>query len=83
MTDTNDNNAARDPMPFVAPCRELSPWAPFRWIRLGVKDLLQAPQQSLFYGLAVAVMIAIVSLLAWMKGSQWIMFAMLGGFVFL
>jgi uncharacterized membrane protein len=83
MTDTNDNNADRDALPFVAPCRELSPWAPFRWIKLGIKDLLQAPQQSLFYGLAVAVMIAFVSLLAWLKGSQWIMFAMLGGFVFL
>jgi len=35
------------------------------------------------YGLAIALMIAIVSLLAWLKGSQWIMFAMLGGFVFL
>ena len=70
-------------MPFVAPCRELSPWAPFRWVRLGVSDLLQAPQQSLIYGFAVAVTIAVVSLLAWMKGSQWIMFAMLGGFVFL
>jgi uncharacterized membrane protein len=82
MTD-DQNEANRDEMPFVARCRKLSPWAPFRWIRLGVADLMQAPQQSLFYGLAVAVMIAIVSLLAWMKGSQWIMFAMLGGFVFL
>lgn len=83
MTDSNNTDVHRDEMPFVAPCRELSPWAPFRWIRLGVSDLMQAPQQSLFYGLAVAVMIAVVSLLAWMKGSQWIMFAMLGGFVFL
>lgn len=83
MTDASQQEGNNNEMPFVAPCRELSPWAPFRWIRLGVKDLLQAPQQSLIYGLAVAVMIAIVSLLAWMKGSQWIMFAMLGGFVFL
>lgn len=83
MTDTDQQETNNDEMPFVAPCRELSPWAPFRWIKLGVKDLLQAPQQSLIYGLAVALMIAIVSLLAWMKGSQWIMFAMLGGFVFL
>jgi uncharacterized membrane protein len=82
MTD-DQNEANRDEMPFVAPCRKLSPWAPFRWLRLGVADLLHAPQQSLIYGLAVAVMIAVVSLLAWMKGSQWIMFAMLGGFVFL
>ena len=76
-----DNN--RDEMPFVAPCRQLSLWAPFRWIKLGVADLLHAPQQSLLYGLAVAVMIGVVSLLAWFRGSQWIMFAMLGGFVFL
>jgi uncharacterized membrane protein len=83
MTDADQKETNNDEMPFVAPCRELSPWAPFRWIKLGVKDLLQAPQQSLIYGLSVALMIAIVSLLAWMKGSQWIMFAMLGGFVFL
>ena len=83
MTDTNDSDTNQDAMPFVAPCRKLSPWAPFRWIKLGVKDLLEAPQQSLIYGLAVALMIAFVSLLAWLKGSQWIMFAMLGGFVFL
>lgn len=83
MSNENNPEIKRDEMPFVAPCRQLSPLAPFRWIRLGVTDLLQAPQQSLFYGLAVAVMIAIVSLLAWFRGSQWIMFAMLGGFVFI
>ncbi|MDH3611753.1 MAG: DUF2189 domain-containing protein [Gammaproteobacteria bacterium] len=83
MTDDVQDDINRDEMPFVAPCRDLSPWAPFRWVRLGVSDLLQAPQQSLLYGLAIALMIAIVSLLAWLKGSQWIMFAMLGGFVFL
>jgi len=79
----NQNSTDRDDMPFVAPCRELSPWAPFRWIRLGIGDLLRAPQQSLAYGLVVALLIGIVCLLAWFRGSQWIMFAMLGGFVFL
>ena len=83
MTVETQNDIDRDEMPFVAPCRNLSLWAPFRWVRLGVSDLLQAPQQSLIYGFAVAFMIAVVSLLAWLKGSQWIMFAMLGGFVFL
>jgi uncharacterized membrane protein len=72
-----------DTLPFVAPCRKLPIWAPFRWIRLGVADLIQAPQQSLVYGLAVAVLIGAVSLIAWFRGSQWIMFGMLGGFVFL
>jgi uncharacterized membrane protein len=83
MTEGDNAGINRDELPFVAPCRELSAWAPFRWIRLGVGDLMQAPQQSLFYGLAVAIMIATVSMLAWFRGSEWIMFAMLGGFVFL
>jgi uncharacterized membrane protein len=83
MSNGDNSDINRDEMPFVAPCRQLSPWAPFRWIKLGVVDLLHAPQQSLLYGLAIAVMIAVVSLLAWFRGSQWIMFAMLGGFVFL
>jgi len=73
----------RDTLPFVAPCRKLSLFAPFRWIRLGIADLVQAPQQSMVYGLAVAVLIGAVSLVAWFRGSQWIMFGMLGGFVFL
>ncbi|MDJ0750257.1 MAG: DUF2189 domain-containing protein [Woeseiaceae bacterium] len=73
----------RDELPFLAPCRKLSPWAPFRWLRLGVRDLIRAPQHSLAYGLTVALLIGTVSLLAWFKGGQWIMYAMLGGFVFL
>ena len=82
--DKHRNSATdRDGLPFVAPCRNLAFWAPFRWIRLGVADLIQAPQQSLVYGLVVAVLIGAVSLIAWFRGSQWIMFGMLGGFVFL
>jgi uncharacterized membrane protein len=81
MSDHAETN--RDEMPFVAPCRKLSLWAPFGWVKKGVGDLLQAPQQSMAYGLAVALMIGVVCLLAWFRGSQWFMFAMLGGFVFL
>ncbi len=83
MTDVKQAQVDHNELPFVAPCRELSPWAPFRWLRLGVSDLVKAPQQSLAYGLAVALMIGVVCVLAWFRGSQWFMFAMLGGFVFL
>jgi len=72
-----------DELPFVAPCKKLSPWAPLGWIRAGIRDLLLAPRQSLVYGVAVAALIGIVCILAWVQGSQWFMFAMLGGFVFL
>jgi uncharacterized membrane protein len=83
MTGEPKSPSNLDGLPFVAPCRKLSPWAPLAWIRAGIKDLLQAPQPSLAYGLSVAIMIGIVIVLAWTQGSQWFMFAMLGGFVFL
>ena len=83
MAETETGGVNRDEMPFVAPCRKLSPMAPFVWLKRGIGDLMKAPQQSLAYGLAVALLIGIVSLLAWAQGSQWIMFSMIGGFVFL
>jgi uncharacterized membrane protein len=83
MTDGEQSKINRDELPFAAPCKKLSPWAPFAWVRAGIKDLTQAPQQSLAYGLTVAILIGVVCLLAWLRGSQWFMFAMLGGFVFL
>jgi uncharacterized membrane protein len=83
MKEEAKSDINRDELPFVAPCKKLSPWAPFGWVRAGINDLMQAPQQSLAYGLVVAVLIGSVCLLAWFRGSQWFMFAMLGGFVFL
>ena len=83
MSKHRNSATDRDGLPFVAPCQKLAFWAPFRWIRLGVADLIQAPQQSLIYGLVGAVLIGAVSMVAWFRGSQWIMFGMLGGFVFL
>ena len=73
----------KDTMPFVAPCRKLGPLAPFGWLRRGMADLGKAPQQSLMYGFFMSLVMAIVVWLAWTRGSQYIMMAMLGGFVFL
>ena len=83
MTDTTPNPVDRDTMPFVAPCRILSPLAPLRWLRLGIADYRRAPQLSLAYGTFMAAIIAAVVILAWVYGSYWFMLAMLGGFVFL
>ncbi len=83
MTESESQTPDSSELPFVAPCRKLSPFAPFNWIRLGFSDFMKAPQQSMFYGLAVAVLIGVISLAARLWGSQWIMYAMLGGFVFL
>jgi len=70
-------------LPFVAPCRRLEPWAALRWLRLGFRDFCRACAQSLFYGVFMAAVMALVTLLAWRYGSWWFMLAMLGGFVFI
>ena len=83
MTEPERTTMDRDTMPFVAPCRKLSPLAPFGWLRKGVADLVRAPRASIIYGVVMAGIMAIVSVTAWIYGTHWLMLAMLGGFVFL
>ena len=83
MTETPSEPIDRETMPFVAPCRTLSPTAPIGWVRKGIADLTRAPQQSLLYGFFMALVMAVVVWLAWTRGSHYIMLAMLGGFVFI
>ncbi len=83
MGETDQASFEKETMPFVAPCRTLSPLAPFRWLQMGVADLRRAPRESMLYGLIMAAIMAIVSLFAWAYGTHWLMLAMLGGFVFI
>lgn len=83
MSENSCVPADRDTMPFVAPCRKLSPSAPFRWVRLGIDDLRKALPQSLLYGAFMAIVFALVSIAAWRYGTHWLMLAMICGFVFL
>lgn len=69
-------------LPFVAPCRELDPAAPFRWVALGWQDIRRAPGPSLAYGLLVVGISWLVSLLAFQLGRFVLVLAMLSGFVF-
>lgn len=78
MSPQNEN-----PLPFVAPCRQIALTAPLRWLALGWRDFRRAWPQSLAYGIAMAATMALVSWLAWRYGSYWFLFAMLGGFVFM
>lgn len=71
------------PLPFVAPCRELTPGAPLRWLRLGLADLRAAPGLSLGYGVATTLASWMLALLALRFGSYWLLLALLSGFVFL
>jgi uncharacterized membrane protein len=69
-------------LPFVAPCRDLAPGAPLRWIALGWEDMKRAPRQSLTYGLYIWALSLIVSLIAWRFGSGWTLLVMLSAFIF-
>jgi uncharacterized membrane protein len=70
-------------MPFVAPCRDLSPLAPLHWLRLGFNDFRRAFAQSVSYGTLVALASVLISWLSLKYGSVALLLSMLGGFVFL
>lgn len=75
-------NAGAEGLPFVAPCRKLSPGAPLRWLRLGWRDLRAAPVASLTYGVGIFLISATVSAIGWRYGSGWIVIVLLSSFIF-
>jgi len=74
---------AGDGRTFIAPCRDLSLYQPLRWLALGWRDFVTVPRISLAYGLAVFVVSALMSWLAWSVGGWVLLLAALTGFVFL
>lgn len=78
-----DNETDENPLPFIAPCKIIGVAAPWRWLRKGVGDMFQAPLVSLGYGLIMACLIMLETIMAWKYGSVWIMLSLLCGFVFI
>jgi uncharacterized membrane protein len=70
-------------LPFVAPCRQVAPSAPFRWLAAGWRDLRAAPGQSLGWGIVVLGLSWLISLLALWLGSWIVLLSLLSGFVFI
>ena len=79
----NTVNNESDPLPFVAPCAQLTLSAPWQWLKLGFKDVFRAPLASVSYGVVMSGLIVAVTAMAWQFGSAWIMFSLLCGFVFI
>lgn len=86
MTDAprnpDDSGDRGEPLPLVAPCRQVPATAPFRWLAAGWRDLRTAPGQSLGWGLVVLGLSWLVSLLALWLGSWIMLLSLLSGFVF-
>jgi uncharacterized membrane protein len=75
---------ATDPnlLPFMAPCREVTPSAPLRWLAKGWDDFKRAPAPSLGYGVAIMLLSMIVTGIGIKFGSYWAALILLSGFVF-
>lgn len=66
----------------MAPCRSVGVDAPLRWVRLGLRDLLAAPRQSLAYGLGILAISVVVCAIGWFQGSGWMLIVLLSSFIF-
>lgn len=71
-----------DALPFVAPCRALSPGAPVRWLKLGWHDLAACPRLSIAYGVLFAGLGALIAALSWRLGQLALYLGLASGFVF-
>jgi uncharacterized membrane protein len=78
-----DQDNGTDTLPFAAPCKELETSAPIRWIKLGWRDLWQAPKQSLSYGAILVMCSYLITFLAMTFGNLVVLLALLSGFIFL
>jgi len=76
-----DSNRPQDTrqLPFVAPCRELKPDAPWRWLKLGISDLKQAPQASLSYGFMALLLCYLLAYAGLRIGGVLVLLAILTG----
>jgi uncharacterized membrane protein len=78
-----EGNVDIEPLPFVAPCRDLSPAAIFDWLRAGWRDYLQAPGLSFIWGSACWFLSTIVTWFAWSLGGWVLLLSVLSGFIFI
>lgn len=70
------------PKPFVAPCHDLSPRDPLRWLRAGWQDYRAAPVLSLSWGAFCWFLSTVVTWLAWRTGGWVLLISLLSGFIF-
>ena len=69
--------------PLVAPCRQLSPWVAFHWLKKGWLDFQQVPKISLSYGLVMMLISILITYVAYKAHSIVLAIALTAGFFFL
>ncbi|WP_308873655.1 hypothetical protein [Thiothrix subterranea] len=69
--------------PFIAPCRQISPTAPLRWLKQGFQDFKRAPLLSMAYGAIFMLASWLIALWSWQVGSFTMLIVLFAAFVFL
>ena len=72
-----------EPLPFVAPCRDLPALAPLGWLSRGWVDYRRAPGAGLAYGVIIVLLSWFVTGIGLAWGSYWSALVLLSGFVFI
>lgn len=70
------------PLPFVAPCRDLDPRSPLKWVRDGWADYRKAPVLSLAWGGFSWLISTLIAIGAWKVGGWVLLLSLLSGFIF-
>lgn len=83
IQDQDEAGADTEGLPFVAPCRTLTPGAPLQWLTLGWRDFQHAPGVSLLYGGFMVALCYALAFLAWKLGGYVFILGMVSGFVFI
>jgi uncharacterized membrane protein len=79
---TSTKPSSGDTLPLVAPCRQLQPLTPLRWLRAGWSDFLRAPGPSLAFGIALVLLSWLLALAAWVLGGFFVLIGLVSGFIF-
>lgn len=71
-----------DTLPMAAPCRDIRPDAPLRWLQLGWRDLKAAPAASLGFGFLTVLISYLIAAATWLWGNLGLYLGLVSGFVF-
>ncbi len=82
-TEGSDVAGAAEPLPFVAPCRDLDPRSPLLWLKGGWSDFREAPLISLSWGVFAWLLSTLIAWGAWAMGGWVLLLSLLSGFIFI
>ena len=71
-TEGSDVAGAAEPLPFVAPCRDLDPRSPWLSLKGGWSDFREAPLISLSWGVFAWLLSTLIAWVAWAMGG-WVL----------